>query len=358
MIPIIRKLGHIRLTIFLLFKLFFLILFATFAQVDRGIFLANKLYFTSWFVWGNGFPIFFGGYTIGALLVINLLCSHSTKFKKSRAYIGIFFIHFGLVLLIIGAGLTSFFGQEMQIAIKEGESKNYLDFPSQFNVVIIDASESSHDMLYEYEIDDLKQGINFKGSKIKLMHLSPNAIINQRGIDNLSYNQLGQTYKLISMPKTYKMTERNVPGIKLSISNEKGSNLYMLWGGSSIYQSAEISNKSYLIKLRPKREYLDFSLNLLDFQRHTYQQSNTVERFKSMIEVVTNEGRIPFTIQMNDPLRYSGYTFFQSSFTEDETTSVFQVVKNPSWIMPYLSSVIIISGLFIQMLGSMRKKHD
>ena len=65
---------------------------------------------------------------------------------------------------------------------------------------------------------------------------------------------------------------------------------------------------------------------------------------------MTNDGSVPFKIEMNEPLRYSGYTFFQSSFTDDEMTSVFQVVKNPSWLMPYLSSFIIVLGLFVQMI--------
>ena len=78
---ILSFLGGIKLTVFLLFTLFLLILFATFAQVDYGIFEANKRYFTSWFVWLNNIPIFFGGYSIGFLLIINLLLSHATKFR-------------------------------------------------------------------------------------------------------------------------------------------------------------------------------------------------------------------------------------------------------------------------------------
>ena len=81
---IVRYFGDIRLTIFLLLKLFLLILFATFAQVDLGIFEANKKYFTSWFVWLNSYPIFFGGYLIGLFLLINLMASHATKFRLSK----------------------------------------------------------------------------------------------------------------------------------------------------------------------------------------------------------------------------------------------------------------------------------
>ncbi|MEC8677500.1 MAG: ResB protein required for cytochrome C biosynthesis, partial [Candidatus Margulisiibacteriota bacterium] len=79
-------------------------------------------------------------------------------------------------------------------------------------------------------------------------------------------------------------------------------------------------------------------------------------QFISNVFLKTKDGDIPFTIEMNQPLRYSGYTFFQSSYTEDKETSVFQVVKNPSWQVPYISSLLIVIGLLIQMTGSMRRK--
>ena len=121
---ILSFLGGIKLTVFLLFTLFLLILFATFAQVDYGIFEANKRYFTSWFVWLNNIPIFLGGYSIGLLLIINLLLSHTTKFRFKLNYLGIFLYSFWFGSAdILGSAITSFFGEEMQIAVKEGPLK-------------------------------------------------------------------------------------------------------------------------------------------------------------------------------------------------------------------------------------------
>ncbi len=355
---IIRSLGDVRLTIFLLLKLFFLILFATFSQVDLGIFEANKKYFTSWFVNFNHIPIYLGGYFIGLLLLINLLASHTTKFRFSKHYLGIFFIHFGLILLIVGSGLTSFLGQEMQISISEGDSRNYLEFPSEFEIVLIDPTHSDYDQITPFTIQQLNDGFQFESAIFKLESYSPNSVINQRGIENPKYYQLGKLFKLISLPKTYKMSERNIPGLTFSVQSDGEENYYLLWGGSAIYQNLLINERNYYIKLRPKREYLDFSIALSDFTRKTYEQSETPESFLSKVTLITPEGNVPFDIEMNVPLRYSGYTFFQSSFTDDEITSVFQVVKNPSWIIPYVSSTIIMIGLFIQMIVSMKRKRS
>jgi hypothetical protein len=56
---------------------------------------------------------------------------------------------------------------------------------------------------------------------------------------------------------------------------------------------------------------------------------------------------------MNNPLRYAGLTFFQYQMAADEMvaregqrrSSTFQVVRNPSWLTPYLSCIIVALGL-------------
>jgi hypothetical protein len=49
---------------------------------------------------------------------------------------------------------------------------------------------------------------------------------------------------------------------------------------------------------------------------------------------------------MNNPLRYGGLTFYQAGF-ENDRTSILQVVSNPSWLVPYVSCVLMGLGLVI-----------
>ena len=59
---------------------------------------------------------------------------------------------------------------------------------------------------------------------------------------------------------------------------------------------------------------------------------------------------------MNQPLRHKGYTFYQSSYIEDDNKeiSVLAVVKNLGRALPYLSSLIICIGLLIHIFYSNR----
>ena len=51
---------------------------------------------------------------------------------------------------------------------------------------------------------------------------------------------------------------------------------------------------------------------------------------------------------MKNPLRYGGLTFYQYQMNADSRTSVLEVVRNPSWLLPYISCSLISLGLVVQ----------
>ena len=104
--------SSLRLTVVFLCLAALLVLIGTFAQVNEGLYAAQNRYFRSFFVWWGPnaaawrIPVFPGGYLIGGVLLINLIAAHARRFKFSRKKIGIFIIHFGLVLMLLGLGLA------------------------------------------------------------------------------------------------------------------------------------------------------------------------------------------------------------------------------------------------------------
>jgi hypothetical protein len=52
-------------------------------------------------------------------------------------------------------------------------------------------------------------------------------------------------------------------------------------------------------------------------------------------------------IYMNNPLRYGGLTFYQAGFENNDRTTILTVVRNPSWLMPYISCVLMGAGLVL-----------
>ena len=53
-------------------------------------------------------------------------------------------------------------------------------------------------------------------------------------------------------------------------------------------------------------------------------------------------------VYMNTPLRHGGKTFYQYQMNKSEDYTVFQVVRNPSWLVPYLACVLVSIGLLWQ----------
>ena len=49
-----------------------------------------------------------------------------------------------------------------------------------------------------------------------------------------------------------------------------------------------------------------------------------------------------------NPLRYAGETYYQSSFDRDNQGTILQVVRNPSWLTPYFSCVLVSIGMIYQ----------
>jgi hypothetical protein len=126
-------------------------------------------------------------------------------------------------------------------------------------------------------------------------------------------------------------------------------------------QQVSFQGQTYQLIIRPKRIYLPYTLTLKDFRHEVYPGTNIPKSFSSLIHLDDpgrNESR-DILIYMNHPWRYGGRAFYQASYGDNDTTSILQVVKNPVWMTPYVSSGLMALGLLLQfslhLIGFMRK---
>lgn len=95
---------------------------------------------------------------------------------------------------------------------------------------------------------------------------------------------------------------------------------------------------------------LAFGLKLDQFRVGRYQGTRRAASYESDVTVVdpNNPGE-SITISMNEPLKYQGFTFYQSSFQEDEmgrpTMSILSVNRDPGRPWKYLGSLLIVLGI-------------
>jgi hypothetical protein len=124
---------------------------------------------------------------------------------------------------------------------------------------------------------------------------------------------------------------------------------FLLSRGIDNAQKLTWNKETFFLQIRPQRYYTDYQLTLKDFKHDLYPGTNKPKNFSSLLSLYDPESGLSrdVLIYMNHPLRYKGKTYYQASFGKNDTLSVLQVVENPSWLLPYLSSAIIALGLLI-----------
>ena len=367
----------LKLTVTLLAFAIVLVFVGTIAQADEGLYVAQSHYFRQWLVvgahlFGHKVPLILpGGYLIGTLLLVNLVVTHIYRFQLSTKKIGIQLAHAGVILLLVGQLATDLLARELQMHFNEGETRRYSESAGQFELIIISGDE----------VTAIPERILAAGDQLKIDSL-PFTISVKSVWKNSDVN-----FKKVDEVKS--MDERNIPTAVVEFSTPVGSlgtwvvsdwvgddslveavrNTYAPMGLDMAQkiaaqlvapQTIEVNGKKFTFTLRPVRVYHPYSLTLLKATHTVYPGTDIPKDFRSRVLIdnpQTGEKR-EVEISMNHPLRYGGYTYYQYQMTAGEAvvkagqaqSSVLQVVRNPSWLTPYIGCAMVGVGLIIQFL--------
>ena len=152
------------------------------------------------------------------------------------------------------------------------------------------------------------------------------------------------------LPATIKDSEWNVTSAFIELEASDRSLGTWLVSNALEAQSFTFKGRIYELVMRQRRFYKPFSLTLLDFTHDKYAGTEIPKNFSSRVRLLDPERGEDreVLISMNNPLRYRGYTFFQSGFDNSDRTSILQVVRNPAAILPYASCGLVALGLVVQ----------
>lgn len=375
----LRASASLKLTIFCLSAALVLVFAGTLAQVKMGLFLVQEVYFQSWIVWwtapsGNfRIPAFPGGHLIGALLLLNLIASMITRQIWSWKKLGIQFIHIGIIIMLAGGLATDLFSVHSYMRIKEGETKNYSEDSVNMELALIDHSDPEAEQVTAIagerlaevgtiKVESLPFRIEVRGfyRNSRLQMISP-----QGGAAVPSATMgTGQRVAVKSLPRATRLDERDVMSAVIEIIPDGGQSLgtWLVSDSLAAAQDIEIAGRRWSIQMRPARYYKPYSLTLRKFTHETYPGTTIPKNFSSKVDLEDpefNESR-PVLIYMNNPLRYRGDTFYQSGYEKDNTGSILQVVRNPSYQAPYIACLLVSLGLIYQfsihLIGFARRK--
>ena len=322
----------------------------TLAQQSMGLYDAHQKYFATLLFWIGPLP-FPGGYLLIGLLSLTLLIKFIGFSDWSRKKSGIILTHLGVLILLFGGLITALTQEESYMAIPEGAQSDYM---------------------YDYHATEL--AIFKDNQRVNITDLPFNFEILER-CDNCTINKredIGNPYDLpvqslanfmaLTSKKRELQAEANLSGLTAKItgtSNEQDG-IYIAF--QAMPKPIEINEGEHNYKLifGKKQRLLPFAVRLHDFTKDNHLGSSMAREYKSDITVIDGDVEWPFTISMNEPLRYKGYTLYQSSFeqTPDQEITILSVVKNQGRLFPYIGTFIIALGLIMHLILMINKKSD
>lgn len=336
-----------------------------------GIYYTQKYYFKSLFLktslFGVSIPFFPGGKLIGLILTLNLTCSTFKRFLK-RNKLGLFLIHIGILVMLIGSGLTGILAKESRLIFHEGESKNYSEDAHKSEFVIIDPSSKESDTVFSFTDSLLKKNKKLTHPNlpfsIVIKETFTNAVIlestHASGTDFKISHGKSKNKKIYPLDELKQNDTKNNTTIVTEILKKNGQSLgrWLFSLAPSGIEKIIIDNKNYYLTIRPLRYYTSYALHLDNFEHKKYPGTNIPKDFASQVSILNKEELSrSVRIYMNHPLRYQGRTYYQASYGKQDTLSILQVVENPGWLFPYISCFIMTFGLIIH-FGNLLYKNQ
>jgi hypothetical protein len=371
----------LKLTIVLLLFSMVLVFAATLDQVNLGIWAVQEKYFRSFVIYTHVgrflLPVFPGGYTIGGLLLANLIGAHVFRFAFAWRKTGIVLTHLGLIVLLVGELLTGLWQEDFHLRLSVGETKNYAESFRLHELVVIDATDADFDdvVAIPERLVARKTPVQHPKLPFRIVPKTyfPNSTLHMRPAgadanagDRVAAATTGVGGHVVAAPQpvTHRPDERNLPSALVELAGPEGSlGTYLVSAHLPQPQTFTHDGRTWKIVLRLRRTYQPFSLTLLKFSHDRYAGTEIPKNFSSRLQLATTDGRESreVLIYMNNPLRYGGLTFYQAGFENDDRTTVLQVVRNPSWLVPYIACALMTAGLTVQfgihLFGFVRRRR-
>ena len=353
-----RFFASTGLSVALLLLLMLLTFLGTLAQVDRGLYAAQREYFGSLFLVHRLFGVFPvplpGAYLLLALVFVNVVCGGIVRVRKGWKQAGVLIAHVGILLLLAGGFVTFHYSLEGHVTLYEGDAANTFQSSRAWELVIArtdaDGSATEH-IVPEKDFADLggARTRTFFAQGVPFEITASGYVRNAR--------QSAEGAPLETLPAADEPAE-NIPGVCVSVSAPGAETVHqaVLWGMSPTSWAAPLEGGEWTIQLRRRTWPLPFTLRLDKFTRELHPGTQIPKVFMSEVTQIDGDSEQAFRIAMNEPLRHGGYAFYQASWgppdagPNDPLFSSLAVARNPADPIPLYASTVICFGLLVQFL--------
>jgi ResB-like family len=367
--------------------------FATLEQIDNGLYpTLNKYFDHGWRslvilpeIKGKTVPLPLpSGYWVGAVLLLNLILGGIIRIRKGWKHVGNLIAHFGIVFMLIAGGVAHHFSERGNMPVSEGQTSNTAEDYFEYVVEVAEIREGKANDIHVIrgaQINDLTDGSSrvFRLPKLpfdlEIAGYHVNAVpasITERAPSQSE--RVVDGYYLMDKPGEVN-AEANTAACYARVIRRDGSkgDPFILAGASFHPFTVREGDRVFTVDMRKRLWPMPFSVRLDHFTAEFHPGTMKPAKFISKITRIENGGEAKVTIQMNEPMRYEGLTFFQASYGPpgagqgQRMYSVFEIVKNPADKWPEYSLYIVTFGMLITFLtrffsylgsNSRKQRHD
>jgi hypothetical protein len=283
---------------------------------------------------------------------------------------GVILLHLGLVIMMLSELVTYFGAVEATMTIAEGETASFVDLSRRNELAIIDRTNPKMDDVVVIPEQLLRQRGLIRSELLPFDVVVERYLVNASlGAPRENENNLAtagdglqfvaHAQREVSGTDTNQVREAAAAYVTLKkkgTGQPLGTYLVSLMFDpnftSRVFdrpQQLTVDGRKYEIYLRPERVYKSYQLRLIEFRHDKYLGTNVPRNFSSLVHL-NDSGRgeeRDVKISMNQPLRHAGETLYQSQVLGGQKGTVLQVVRNPGWLMPYISCVMVALGMLL-----------
>ncbi len=320
-----------RLMAFLLLAFAISIAIATFIESADGTSTARALVYNAlWFE------------LLLSLAFINLCGVMITSKMYTRKKLPMFIFHLALLLILTGAAITRFLGEDGYMHIREGNSSDEIvSNDIYFRATAINNGQvaSASKLIYISNFGNNYHSITLKTHDVKVLieclDIIPNTL--KSGGMNVADTGLNAGDYAVHLRIT-------------ASGQSKMVNYYIRTEGLNDPVNIKLANTDITVNIGAKKTRIPFSLKLNKFVIEHYPGSESPSWFESKILLLdpVHNIKLDSRIFMNNVLNYQGYRFFQSSYDTDELGTILSV-NHDYWgtLISYLGYLILALGIIL-----------
>ena len=275
------------------------------------------------------------------LFVLNFLGNIKRYKLLKKENWAVLVLHLSWVFIIVGAGVTRYFGDEGTISLREGETTNTYLSDRTYVTVMVDGT---------YQQKPLRK------KKQKEVLFSPHTSNYYYWSSDFKGKPFSITYK------SFKSMGKNMNALTLEVASGNDHKEVTLMGQRGVQHppiTVHLNDLDFHLSYGAREVTMPFSLTLNDFIADKYPGTeNSYASFKSKVTISGVGESFPYEIYMNHILNYKGYRLFQSSFFPDEQGTVLSVNRD-FWgtLLTYIGYILLFSSLLAFMfVGKSRFK--